>query len=83
MTAPNRPEWVRITDPGGACYVTVGRVYRVLGWSADHTRPVIRDYEGHPWTLDVAGGVGSWLFPAWEPCEDPAALKAANGEETS
>jgi len=78
MNAHDRPLYVRITGPRGANYVTVGRVYRVVNWRG--TAPIIRDDDGDPWALGVAGCVGSRLYPAWEPCGPPPTLEALKAE---
>jgi len=70
MTTPARPKYVRITGPANAYCVTVGRVYRVLGWAG--TEPVVRRDDRYLLELYIAGSAGSWPSPAWEPCEGPA-----------
>lgn len=66
-----RPTHIRITGPGDAMLVTVGRLYEVAWWWEDGS-PMIRNDDGGLWccTKPGASDAEAW-YPAWEPAEAP------------
>jgi len=73
LAAPSRPEWVRITGPDGAEDVTIGRAYRVLGWTdVRGGRPSITNDAGVEWVCAGPNEDGHDTLPTWEPCAAPS-----------
>lgn len=70
LAAPSRPEWVRITGPEGADYVTVGKAYRVKEW--DKSSPLIENDWGEDWWCAATGDEIESSWPSWEPCAAPS-----------
>lgn len=65
-----RPEWVRITGPKDADYVTVGKAYRVKEW--DESSPLIENDRGEDWWCAATGDEIESSWPSWEPCAAPS-----------
>ena len=73
----DRPEWVRITGPVNAKYVTIGKTYRVVGWHSEAGGgPIIRSDRDDPWYCYAKDEVDD-CSPSWEPCAAPTPSAAS------